>query len=131
MKFLVVDDFNTMRRIIIGLLKECGFTNIKEADDGDVALTILKKEQFDFVVTDWNMPKMHGIDLLRKIREDEQLKHLAVLIVTAEAKKENIITAAQANADGYIVKPFSKVTFYEKIEKIFQKKGWDIDKMKG
>lgn len=130
MKFLVVDDFSTMRRIVTNILKECGVVNIKEAEDGDVALSMLQNEKFDFVVTDWNMPRMQGIDLLRKIRENESLKHIPVLLVTAEAKKENIITAAQAGADGYIVKPFTQVTLQEKLEKIFQRKGLDISLLK-
>lgn len=130
MKFLIVDDFSIMRRIVSGLIKECGFTNIKEAEDGDVALTMLKREHFDFVVTDWNMPRMQGIDLLREIRSDESLKNIPVLMVTAEAKKENIIQAAQAGADGYIVKPFTKATLYEKLERIFSKKNLDISKLK-
>jgi len=130
MKFLVVDDFSTMRRIVANILKECGVVNIKEAEDGDVALSMLQNEKFDFVVTDWNMPRMQGIDLLRKIRESESLKHIPVLLVTAEAKKENIITAAQAGADGYIVKPFTQVTLQEKLEKIFQRKGLDINLLK-
>lgn len=130
MKFLVVDDFSTMRRIVANILKECGVVNIKEAEDGDVALSMLQNEKFDFVVTDWNMPRMQGIDLLRKIRETESLKHIPVLLVTAEAKKENIITAAQAGADGYIVKPFTQVTLQEKLEKIFQRKGLDVSLLK-
>ena len=130
MKFLIVDDFSTMRRIVSGLIKECGFTNIKEAEDGDVALTMLKREHFDFVVTDWNMPRMQGIDLLKAIRDDVALKNIPVLMVTAESKKENIIQAAQAGADGYIVKPFTKATIYEKLERIFQKKNLDITKLK-
>lgn len=119
MKFLVVDDFSTMRRIVSGILKECGITNIKEADDGDNALVMLKNEKFDFVVTDWNMPRMQGIELLKHIREDDELRHIPVLLITAEAKKENIITAAQAGADGYIVKPFNQVTLQEKLSNIF------------
>ena len=125
MKFLVVDDFSTMRRIVSGILKECGITNIKEADDGDNALVMLKNEKFDFVVTDWNMPRMQGIELLKHIREDDELKHIPVLLITAEAKKENIITAAQAGADGYIVKPFNQVTLQEKLSNIFKRKNLD------
>lgn len=130
MKFLIVDDFSTMRRIVIGLIKECGFKDIKEAEDGDVALNMLRREHFDFVVTDWNMPRMQGIDLLKEIRKDEKLKDLPVLMVTAEAKKENIIMAAQSGADGYIVKPFTKATLYEKLERIFSRKNLDITKLK-
>ena len=119
-KFLVVDDFATMRRIIRNLLKELGFSNVDEAEDGVSALQKLRNERFDFVVSDWNMPNMTGIDLLRNIRADEQLKSLPVLMVTAEAKKENIIAAAQAGASGYVVKPFTAATLDEKLKKIFQ-----------
>jgi two-component system chemotaxis response regulator CheY len=120
LKFLVVDDFATMRRIIRNLLKELGFSNVDEAEDGVNALAKLRSERFDFVVSDWNMPNMTGIDLLRNIRADEQLKGLPVLMVTAEAKKENIIAAAQAGASGYVVKPFTAATLDEKLKKIFQ-----------
>ncbi len=123
MKFLVVDDFSTMRRIIRNLLKELGFTNVDEAEDGITALAKLRGADFDFVVSDWNMPNMTGIELLRNIRADESLKHLPVLMVTAEAKKENIVEAAQAGANGYVVKPFTAVTLDEKINKILQKQG--------
>jgi two-component system, chemotaxis family, chemotaxis protein CheY len=123
MKFLVVDDFSTMRRIVRNLLKELGFTNVDEAEDGVAALQKLKGEQFDFVVSDWNMPNMTGIDLLRAIRADAGLKHLPVLMVTAEAKKENIIEAAQAGASGYVVKPFTAATLDEKLNKIFKAMG--------
>ncbi|MBM5572966.1 chemotaxis protein CheY [Deefgea chitinilytica] len=119
MRFLVVDDFSTMRRIVRNLLKELGFTNVDEAEDGQVALHKLKNGQFEFVVTDWNMPNMTGIELLRAIRADTQLKHLPVLMVTAEAKKENIIEAATAGASGYVVKPFTAATLDEKLKKIF------------
>ena len=119
MKFLVVDDFSTMRRIVRNLLKELGFTNVLEAEDGVDALTKLRSEKFDFVVSDWNMPNMTGIDLLRAIRADATLKHLPVLMVTAEAKRENIIEAAQAGASGYVVKPFTAGTLDEKLKKIF------------
>ena len=119
MRFLVVDDFSTMRRIVRNLLKELGFTNVDEAEDGQVALHKLKNGQFEFVVTDWNMPNMTGIELLRAIRADAQLKHLPVLMVTAEAKKENIIEAATAGASGYVVKPFTAATLGEKLKKIF------------
>lgn len=119
MKILVVDDFSTMRRIVRNLLKELGFSNIEEAEDGVDALRKLRADKFDFVVSDWNMPNMTGIDLLREIRKDPALKHLPVLMVTAEAKKENIIEAAQAGASGYVVKPFTAVTLDEKLKKIF------------
>lgn len=118
-KMLVVDDFSTMRRIVRNLLKELGFTNVHEAEDGVEALAKLRAEEFDFVVSDWNMPNMTGIELLRNIRADAKLKHLPVLMVTAEAKKENIIEAAQAGASGYVVKPFTAATLDEKLKKIF------------
>jgi two-component system chemotaxis response regulator CheY len=118
-KFLVVDDFSTMRRIVRNLLKELGFVNVQEAEDGVDALNKLRAEKFDFVVSDWNMPNMTGIELLRNIRADAGLKHLPVLMVTAEAKKENIIEAAQAGASGYVVKPFTAATLDEKLKKIF------------
>jgi two-component system chemotaxis response regulator CheY len=127
MKFLVVDDFSTMRRIVRNLLKELGYTNVDEAEDGVVGLQKLKGSNFEFVVTDWNMPNMTGIDLLRAIRADASLKHLPVLMITAEAKKENIIEAAKAGASGYIVKPFTAATLEEKLEKIFQ----NVEKAKG
>ena len=120
LRFLVVDDFSTMRRIVRNLLKELGFTNVDEAKDGVVALNKLRSEKFDFVVSDWNMPNMTGIDLLRSIRTDAALKHLPVLMVTAEAKKENIIEAAKAGASGYVVKPFTAATLDEKLGKIFK-----------
>ncbi|MBS3934850.1 MAG: chemotaxis response regulator CheY [Sulfuritalea sp.] len=123
-KFLVVDDFSTMRRIVRNLLKELGFTNIDEAEDGAVAWQKLHGGGFDFVVTDWNMPNMDGLTLLQKIRGDASLKALPVLMITAEAKKENIIAAAQAGASGYIVKPFTAATLNEKLTKIFEKLGW-------
>jgi two-component system, chemotaxis family, chemotaxis protein CheY len=119
MKILVVDDFSTMRRIVRNLLKELGFSNVHEAEDGVDALKKLRAEAFDFVVSDWNMPNMTGIELLREIRGDAALKHLPVLMVTAEAKKENIIEAAQAGASGYVVKPFTAITLDEKLKKIF------------
>jgi two-component system chemotaxis response regulator CheY len=120
LKFLVVDDFSTMRRIVRTLLKELGFTNVDEAEDGDAALAKLRGGGFDFVISDWNMPNMTGLDLLKQVRSDPALKHLPVLMVTAEAKKENIIEAAQAGASGYIVKPFTAATLDEKLNKIFQ-----------
>ena len=119
MKFLVVDDFSTMRRIVRNLLKELGFNNVDEAEDGVDALGKLRGGGFQFVVSDWNMPNMTGIELLRTIRADAELKHLPVLMVTAEAKKENIIEAAQAKASGYVVKPFTAATLDEKLKKIF------------
>ena len=121
MKILVVDDFSTMRRIIKNLLKDLGFANIQEADDGSTALPMLQQGDFDFVVTDWNMPGMQGIDLLRAIRADDKLKHLPVLMVTAEAKKEQIVAAAQAGVNGYVVKPFTAATLKEKLDKIFER----------
>lgn len=121
MKILIVDDFSTMRRIVKNLLRDLGFNNTQEADDGLTALPMLKKGGFDFVVTDWNMPGMQGIDLLRNIRADEELKHLPVLMITAEAKREQIIEAAQAGVNGYIVKPFTAATLKEKLEKIFER----------
>ncbi len=120
MKFLVVDDFSTMRRIVRNLLKELGFNNVDEAEDGADALSKLRGSAFQFVISDWNMPNMTGIDLLRSIRADAELKHLPVLMVTAEAKKENIIAAAQAGANGYVVKPFTAATLDEKLRKIFR-----------
>ncbi|MBS4096395.1 MAG: chemotaxis response regulator CheY [Sulfuricella sp.] len=123
MKFLVVDDFSTMRRIIRNLLKELEFTNVDEAEDGLIGLNKLRGGGYDFVVSDWNMPNMTGIDMLRGIRADANIKHLPVLMVTAEAKKENIIEAAQAGADGYVVKPFTAAVLEEKLNKIFQKRG--------
>jgi two-component system chemotaxis response regulator CheY len=121
MKFLVVDDFSTMRRIVRNLLKELGFLNVDEAEDGAIAYGKLTSEHFDFVVTDWNMPNMDGLTLLKQIRANAQLKHLPVLMITAEAKKENIIAAAQEGASGYIVKPFTAATLNEKLNKIFEK----------
>ena len=119
-KFLVVDDFSTMRRIVRNLLKELGFNNVDEAEDGVVALGKLRGGGFQFVVSDWNMPNMSGIDLLRAIRADAALKGLPVLMVTAEAEKKNIIAAAQAGASGYVVKPFTAATLDEKLNKIFR-----------
>lgn len=121
MKILIVDDFSTMRRIIKNLLRDLGFNNTQEADDGSTALPMLQKGDFDFVVTDWNMPGMQGIDLLKAIRADESLKHLPVLMVTAEAKREQIIAAAQAGVNGYVVKPFTAATLKEKLDKIFER----------
>ena len=121
MKILIVDDFSTMRRIIKNLLRDLGFINTQEADDGTTALPMLQNGNFDFVVTDWNMPGMQGIDLLKAIRADDKLKHLPVLMVTAESKREQIIQAAQAGVNGYVVKPFTAVTLEEKINKIFER----------
>ncbi len=118
-KFLVVDDFPTMRRIIRNLLKELGFSNVEEAEDGVAALAKLKGGDIQFVVSDWNMPNMTGLEMLKQMRSDDQLKHLPLLMVTAEAKKENIIAAAQAGASGYVVKPFTAATLDEKLKKIF------------
>jgi len=123
MKVLVVDDFSTMRRIVKNLLRDLGFTNIQEADDGSTALPMLKDGEFDFVVTDWNMPGMQGIDLLKAIRADASLAHIPVLMVTAEAKKEQIVMAAQAGVNGYIVKPFTAATLKTKLDKIFERLG--------
>ena len=121
MKILIVDDFSTMRRIIKNLLRDLGFNNTHEADDGNTALPMLKNGDFEFVVTDWNMPGMQGIDLLKAIRADDKLSHLPVLMVTAEAKREQIIEAAQAGVNGYVVKPFTALALKEKIEKIFER----------
>ncbi|MBK1703316.1 chemotaxis response regulator CheY [Halochromatium glycolicum] len=122
--FLVVDDFPTMRRIVRSLLKELGFTNVDEAEDGQEALNKLKAGGFDFVVADWNMPNLDGMEMLKQIRADPDLANMPVLMVTAEAKKENIIAAAQAGASGYVVKPFTAATLDEKLNKIFEKLGW-------
>ena len=121
LKFLIVDDFSTMRRIVRGLLKEMGCTNADEAEDGAVALAMLKAQKYDFVVADINMPNMSGFDLLKAVKADDSLKHLPVLMVTAEARKEDIVLAAQSGAAGYIVKPFTKATLEEKVQKIMQK----------
>lgn len=121
LKILVVDDFSTMRRIVKNLLNELGFSDITEADDGKTALPLLQGGQFDFVITDWNMPGMPGIELLRHIRADERLKGIPVLMVTAEAQREQIIEAAKAGVSGYIVKPFTGVTLKEKLDKIFER----------
>ena len=120
-KILIVDDFSTMRRIIKNFLQDLGFSNTAEADDGQTALPLLKSGNFDFLVTDWNMPGMDGLALLKKIRADEQLKALPVLMVTAEAKREQIIEAAHAGVNGYVVKPFTADILKDKIEKIFER----------
>ncbi|OUS35542.1 response regulator ['Osedax' symbiont bacterium Rs2_46_30_T18] len=118
-KILVVDDFSTMRRIIKNLLRDLGFQNITEADDGKTALPILKQGGIEFLVTDWNMPGMTGIELIGEVRKDPNLAHIPILMVTAEAKREQIIAAAQAGVNGYVVKPFTATVLKEKIEKIF------------
>ncbi len=121
MKILIVDDFSTMRRIIKNLLRDLGFNNTQEADDGTTGLPMLKTGNYDFLVTDWNMPGMTGIDLLRVVRADPKLQALPVLMVTAEAKKDQIVLAANEGVNGYIVKPFTAQTLKEKIEKIFER----------
>ena len=119
MRILVVDDFSTMRRIVKNILRQLGYNNVVGADDGTTALTKLKAEKIDFCVTDWNMPKMSGLELLKEIRADESLKDIPVLMVTAEALQENIITAIKAGVSNYVVKPFDAATMAEKIDKIF------------
>ncbi|WP_206950710.1 chemotaxis response regulator CheY [Trinickia acidisoli] len=121
MKILVVDDFPTMRRIVRNLLKELGYGNVDEAEDGAAGLSRLQGGGFDFVISDWNMPNMDGLEMLKRIRADASLSHLPVLMVTAESKKENIIAAAQAGASGYVVKPFTAATLDEKLTKILEK----------
>jgi len=123
MKILVVDDFSTMRRIVRNLLVDLGFktTMIKEADDGNNALAMLRSMPFDLVVTDWNMPNMTGIDLLRSIREEERIKAMPVLMVTAENNRAQIVAAAEAGVNGFVVKPFSAATLEEKIVRIFER----------
>ena len=123
LKFLVVDDFSTMRRIVRNLLKESGYVEADEAEDGVVALQKLRSSTFDFVVSDINMPNMNGFELLAEIKKDEKLKHLPVLMVTAEARKEDIVRAAQQGAAGYIVKPFTKATLEDKVNLILTKVG--------
>ena len=118
MKFLVVDDYSTMRRIIKNLLHDLGYANVTEADDGNTALPLLQNGSFDFLITDWNMPGMAGLDLLKAVRANEKLKKMPVLMLTAEAKREQIVEAAQAGVNGYVVKPFTAQTLKEKIEKI-------------
>ncbi|GLR07545.1 chemotaxis protein CheY [Mixta theicola] len=124
LRFLVVDDFATMRRIVRNLLKDLGYNNVEEAEDGNDAMSKLQLSSFDFVISDWNMPNMDGLQLLNEIRKDERFKAIPVLMVTAEAKKENIIAAAQAGASGYVVKPFTAAILEEKLTKIFEKLGW-------
>ena len=121
LRFLIVDDFSTMRRIVRNLLKEIGYADADEAEDGVAALHKLRNGKFDFVVSDINMPNMNGFDLLKAIKADDSIKHLPVLMVTAEARKEDIVLAAQSGAAGYIVKPFTKATLEEKVIKIMQK----------
>ena len=121
MNILIVDDFSTMRRIIKNLLRDLGFNNTSEADDGQTALPMLKSGKFDFLVTDWNMPGMDGLTLLKTVRADEELCDMPVLMVTAEAKRDQIVVAAEAGVNGYVVKPFTAATLKEKIEKIFQR----------
>ena len=123
MRILVVDDFSTMRRIIKNLLRDLGFSNTEEADDGSTALPLLRATQFDFVITDWNMPIMEGIDLVKQIRADPGLRALPILMVTAEARREQIVAAAEAGVNGYIVKPFTAQTLEQKIVKIFERLG--------
>ena len=122
MKVLVVDDFATMRKIVRNILKQIGFTNIVEADDGVHALSIIKQEKIDFVVTDWNMPNMTGLELLKNIRATENAKNVPVLMVTAEGLAENVVDAVKAGVDNYVVKPFTAETVQEKIEQIFAKR---------
>jgi two-component system, chemotaxis family, chemotaxis protein CheY len=121
MKILVVDDFPTMRRIVRNLLKELGYSNVDEAEDGAAGLARLRSVSYDFVISDWNMPNLDGLSMLKEIRADANLTHLPVLMVTAESKKENIIAAAQAGASGYVVKPFTAATLDEKLNKILEK----------
>lgn len=122
-KFLVVDDFSTMRRIIKNLLHDLGYSNVTEADDGKTALPMLQAGNFEFLITDWNMPGMPGIDLLRAVRADSKLAKLPVLMLTAEAKREQIVMAAQAGCNGYVIKPFTAITLKEKLDKIFETLG--------
>ena len=121
MKILIVDDFSTMRRIIKNLLRDLGFNNTSEADDGSSALVALRAGDFDFLITDWNMPGMQGIDLLKEVRADAKLANIPVLMVTAEARRDQIVEAAQAGVNGYVVKPFTAATLKEKIDKIFER----------
>jgi two-component system chemotaxis response regulator CheY len=118
LNFLVVDDFSTMRRIIKNLLHDLGYANVIEADDGTTALPLLKEGNVDFLITDWNMPGMPGLELLKQVRADARLAKLPVLMLTAEAKREQIVEAAQAGVNGYVIKPFTAVTLKEKIDKI-------------
>ena len=119
MKVLIVDDFATMRRILRNILKQIGFTDINEADDGSTALKELKKEKYDLILSDWNMPEMPGIDLLNAIRADDELKGIPFVMITAEAQKDNIVGAVKAGVNSYIVKPFTAETISEKLKKVF------------
>jgi two-component system chemotaxis response regulator CheY len=123
LRILIVDDFSTMRRIVKNLLDDLGFMNTAEAEDGHSALALLRAQPFDFVVTDWNMPGMTGIELLRAIRADPKLAKLPVLMVTAEAKREQIVEAAHSGVNGYIIKPFTAETLKDKLGKIFERLG--------
>jgi len=123
MRFLVVDDFSTMRRIVKNILKQLGYENIDEAEDGAQAYSKLQNNDYDFVISDWNMPNMDGLELLKKIRSDQKLKAMPVLMVTAEAEKEKVITAVQAGVSNYIVKPFTAEVLKEKMDRIFEKLG--------
>ena len=123
LRFLVVDDFSTMRRIVCNLLKESGFNEMEEAEDGTAALAKLRASKFDFVVSDINMPNVNGLELLGAMKKDEKLKHIPVLMVTAEARKEDILLAAQLGAAGYVVKPFTKAILEDKIVFILKKLG--------
>ena len=120
LKFLIVDDYSTMRRVVKNQLHELGYANVAEADDGSTALPQLQAGDVDFLITDWNMPGMHGLDLLKAVREHEKLAHLPVLMLTAEARREQIVTAVQAGVDGYVIKPFTAVTLKDKIDKILE-----------
>ena len=120
MKFLVVDDYSTMRRIVKNLLHDLGYANVSEADDGNTALPLLQNGSFDFLITDWNMPGMAGLDLLKAVRASDKLKKMPVLMLTAEAKREQIVEAAQAGVNGYVIKPFTAATLKEKIDKILE-----------
>jgi two-component system, chemotaxis family, chemotaxis protein CheY len=120
MKILTVDDFSTMRRIIRNMLRQLGYTNVVEAEDGAEALSLLQREKVDFVISDWNMPHMSGLDLLKAIRADDNLKPLPVLLVTAEALKENVVEALKAGVNNYVIKPFTAETLKEKIDAIFK-----------
>ena len=120
LKFLIVDDYSTMRRVVKNQLHELGYANVAEADDGSTALPHLHAGDVDFLITDWNMPGMHGLDLLKAVREHEKLAHLPVLMLTAEARREQIVTAVQAGVDGYVIKPFTAVTLKDKIDKILE-----------
>lgn len=119
MKILIVDDFSTMRRIIRNLLRDLGFTHTEEASDGLSALPLLQSGEFDLLVTDWNMPGMHGIDLIKAVRSDDRLKHLPVLMVTAESKRDQIVEAANAGVNDYVVKPFTASVLEQKLHKLF------------